>query len=765
MLDFVKRHQRKIFIVITVMTVSSFVFFGTFSTLMDPRQEVSDRQVATSITGKPLMQREIYSLCQLLSTSAAHPGLKNRMPNLFNEGVIEKEFLSTGLSLVLAKEHFAHLKPDLDARLKKMKRYHFYSHPASVHVGVLSLYQRFAPSLMQHLELLKKQGEECTLESLALMIQLYRDQESLPTEMIRQMLLFQQRQQGLPPDPRLAEGDLSLFGFTSLDDWFGPLFVEMHVQFIANAADFAKAKGYTVKNDAVRVDLFRNLLTGYKRFSESDTNPTMQEMQQYYQGKMQQWGVDEKSVLAAWSKVLLFRHLLADVGASVRADPLFIQQFHAYSEQNATIALYELPHPLQFSDFQTLLKFQLYVECIAAHPQKTRLDLPREIAPLEVIEKRFSGLVQRECEVEYTEVQKSVLAADLSIKETWEWEASDANWSALQGEFAELKEVSAATKRERLKALDGLDPKKRLAIDTWARSRILDAQPHRIAAALDSAPKRTAKVSLRAEGGQLPFSGVQDSSELLSLLSSQEEITFSGDQEHVYRIHVLQRENAQRILTFQESLADGTLDLLLNRRLEEVYPEARKKNPGYYQSEKSGWKPLKEVKDPIGRYLFSDLLKAIEECYQMHVGPLPGKAGELPLLFYSNYRFFSHMREAERAIQKSEDISRWVGEGTSLADQWLLKKSERTVTRSDALVLPKEEIFHLRAGEWSSIQLGEGGALAFYQVLEQSAPGTSPADALQQGQEMLAQDARRHLMEQLVSAICEKKALDMQGIR
>src|SRR5690242_18504016 len=244
MLDFVKKHQRKIFIVITVMTVSSFVFFGTFSTLMDPRQEASDRQVATSISGKPLMQREIYSLCQLLSTSSGHPGVKNRMPNLFNEGVIEKEFLSTGLSLVLAKEHFAQLKPDLDARLKKMKRFHFYSHPASPHVGVLSLYQRFAPSLMQHLELLQKQGEECTLESLALMIQLYSDQESLPTEMIRQMLLFQQRQQGLPPDPRLAEGDLSLFGFTSLDDWFGPLFVELHAQFIANAADFAKAKGY-----------------------------------------------------------------------------------------------------------------------------------------------------------------------------------------------------------------------------------------------------------------------------------------------------------------------------------------------------------------------------------------------------------------------------------------------------------------------------------------------------------------------------------------
>jgi GcvH upstream region-like protein len=765
MLHFVKKHQRKIFIVITVMTVSSFVFFGTFSTLMEPRQEAADRQIATSITGKPLMQREIYSLCQLLSTSSAHPGLKNRMPNLFNEGVIEKEFLSTGLSLVLAKEHFAELKPDLDARLKKMKRYHFYSHPASAHVGVLSLYQRFAPSLMQHLELLKKQGEECTLESLALMIQLYRDQESLPTEIIRQMLLFQQRQQGLPSDPRLAEGDLSLFGFTSLDDWFGPLFVEMHAQCIANAADFAKEKGYALKNDAVRMDLFRNLLTGYKRFSESDTTPTMQEMQQYYHSKMQQWGLDETSVLAAWSRVLLFKQLLADVGASVRVDPLFTEQFHAYSEQNATIALYELPRPLQFTDFQTLLKFQIYIESIAAHPQKAKLDLPREVASLDVIERRFSELVQRECEVEYAEVQKSALAADLSIKETWEWEASDAHWPLIQIEFVELKGTNAATRQERLKALDALDPKRRLAIDTWARGRILDAQPQKIAAALEGASKRTAKVSLRALGGQLPFCGVQDRSELISLLTSQEEFTFSGDQEHFYRIHVLQREEAKRILSFQESLSDGTLDLLLNRRLEEVYPEARKKNPGYYQSEKSGWKPLKEVKDQVGRYLFSDMLKAIEECYQAQVGPLPGKTGELPLIFYCNYRLFSHMRDAERAIQKSEDVSNWVGEGNSLVDQWLLKKSERTVKRSDGLVLPKEEIFHLRSGEWSPIQLDEGGFLAFYQVLQQSAAGTSPSDAVQQGQELLARDARGHLMEALISQVREKKALDMQGIR
>ncbi len=217
MLNFFKQHQRKFFIVITVVTVSSFVFFGTFSTFLEPKQEIPDRQVVLNIEGKPIMKRELYALCQMLATSGMNPSTARQagMPNLFNDGVIEKELLENGMSQLLAERYFAYLKPELDARLKKMKHFRFYSHPQAPHINALSMYQRFAPALVQHLELLKKQSDECSLETFSLMVQLYQDQESMPSEMVRQMLLFQQQQQGVPADPRLAQWDFSLFGFDS----------------------------------------------------------------------------------------------------------------------------------------------------------------------------------------------------------------------------------------------------------------------------------------------------------------------------------------------------------------------------------------------------------------------------------------------------------------------------------------------------------------------------------------------------------------------
>src|ERR1700738_803174 len=124
MLNFLRNHQRKFFIVITVMTVSSFIFMGTFSTFVDPKKEMPDREIVLGLGGKPLMKRDLHALCQLLATSGLNPssGGHGGIPNLFNDGVIEKELLSNGMGMLLAEPYFAHLKPYLEERIKKIKQ-------------------------------------------------------------------------------------------------------------------------------------------------------------------------------------------------------------------------------------------------------------------------------------------------------------------------------------------------------------------------------------------------------------------------------------------------------------------------------------------------------------------------------------------------------------------------------------------------------------------------------------------------------------------
>ncbi|HEY2811814.1 MAG TPA: hypothetical protein VGJ00_10560 [Rhabdochlamydiaceae bacterium] len=782
MLHFLKTHQRKFLIVIAVVIISSFVFFGTFSTFIQPGQGFRDKEIVKGVTGKPLMKKDLYALCQLLTTSVMNPGSSREggMPNLLNDGVIEKELLTSGMSMQMAHAYFPQLKEDLEARLKKIQSYRHYVHPHAPHVNAMAVWQRFAPVLVQHLDELKKSGGECSAETLALLFQLYLDQAHLPPEMLKQILLFQQQQFGLPQDPRLPQANLALFGFTTLEEWFGPLFVELNAQFIANAAALAEQRGYSVKIEEIRTDLFQNIYSGYKQLARNNATFSGQEVLHYFQRKTQQLGLDEKMTLDAWRKIMLFRRLFADVGGSVLLDPLSYQHFQKFSKESVKIALYEIPAALQLRDFQSLLKFQIYLEGISptAVSARSALLLPGEAAGLEQIEKLFPELLQRESEVEYAEIKKSALAGQISLKETWEWEAADANWDILAREFSELKESAARDRAERLKVLDALDAKRRLAVDNAARLHMLDAMPDRLKAALITAEAQKEKISMRVLGGSFPFA-VKNRAALLALLDkapiSEEGAPlaaddplyfFTDDREHYYRIKVLQRDAAKRVMAFAEVRDDGTLDLLLNQRLEEAYPEIRKKHPGFFQLDKGGWKPLKEVKDQVGRYLFGDLLKAIEESYKKYIGTLPGNPGELPLLFYSQNRFLSYVEEIRRGTQSGQVDPRWIKTGEesafeAIADQWRLCQTERIVKRSDGLSLSKEEMFALEPEQWSKTNIGAGGALAFYKVLTKDLTEELPADAIKQGHEILALDARKQFMKELLAQIAEKKAIDI----
>lgn len=761
MMDFLKKHQRKIFIVITVMTIASFLFFGTFSTFIDAPLAQPDRVVVKGVSGKPLMKRELDTLSQLLSTSSFIVG-GGGLPNLLNDGVLEKQFLSNGMSRILSERYFPLLKEELTERLHKMKQFRPYAHPQIPMISAYSVWQRFSPQLIEYLTALKKQ-EEVTPEVLTMMIQLYLDQAHLPPELLKRILLFQMQQQGIALDPGLARADLSLFGFSSLEEWFGPRFVQLHAQFIANTALVAEEKGYTSSKEEVRMNLFQNLYAAANRLSQNETPLTPQEAQNYFHHKMQEWGIQEKELLSAWRTVLLFRHLFDDVGGSVLLDSLAYQQFHAYSEESATINLYEIPTELRLSDFDTLLKLQVYLEAISPQTTQTHLNFPTEIFSIEQLEKSVPSLVERSYEIEFAEVKKSALANEIPLRMTWEWETQEENFALLCKQFSSLSE-KAATKEQRFAALDALDGKTRSCVDQFARAQMVSRE--KILNALECAEWKTQSVQLRKKGGNLPFSENLDRAKLYALLEEAALNTpidcATKEQEVFYRIKVLKREDKKRILSFAQAKSDATLDTLLNQRLEEAYADMRKKNPAPFQKE-NGFKPLKEVRDLVGRHVYRTLLKTIEEAYKTTFGPLPGTAGELPLNFYCNYRLFFHMHRAKESIREKQSDALWVKspESSSILDQWRLEKTERKVKRSDALNIPKEEMFRLKPSEWSSVSFGSGGTLAFYQMIQMQGAEKSDLEQIGQGQQLLAGDAQRQLLIELLDRMERGGAIEL----
>lgn len=268
MLNFFRKNQRIFFIIITVVICISFTFFGASNSLSEP-SEVPDRVITKGVDGSNLMQRDLATVCRLISSSPLDRNAwqQGKIPNLLNDSVIEKDLLSTGMGMMLARRYFEELKPDFEKRLVRIKSYRPYAHPQYPQISAVAIWNRFMPSLSQHFALLKTKSDQFTVETLGILFQLYLDQTMLPPDMVKQILVYQLNQQALTPDPLLSHTDLSLFGFHSLEDWFGPRFIELAGQFMMNAALLAQDKGYEISNEAIRSDLYQNIVNGYREIS------------------------------------------------------------------------------------------------------------------------------------------------------------------------------------------------------------------------------------------------------------------------------------------------------------------------------------------------------------------------------------------------------------------------------------------------------------------------------------------------------------------
>ncbi len=781
MLSFFRKHQRFFFIVVTSVVVVSFCFFGTLGS-QSRVQELPDRAVVKAVDGSEIMQRDLATLCRMIGSSPLdrHGMERGIPPNLLNDSVIEKELIASGMAMLLARHYFEELRPDLETRLARIKSYRPYAHAQYPHIGAEAIWRQFLPSLTEHLNVLRMKSDQLTFETLSILFQLYLDQAMLPADFLKQILTNQLAQQGLPQDPILAHSDLSLFGFHSLEDWFGPRFVELAGQFIMNAARFADQHGYQVSNEAVRTELYQNIVNGYREVSRQD-KVEGEAVVAYYQRKMHEWGIDERQMLSSWRQVMLFRRLFQDVGNSVFLDPLPFEQFHRYTKQAVKADLYELPSHLRLRDLFDVFKLQVYLEAVSSEHarHKNLLSLPQQLASLDEIEKRSPELVERTIEVEYAQVSKEQLAREISLKETWNWEVQDASWNLLNKQFPKLFSSPAQSVSERHRALDKLDAKERLKVDAYAQQCMIDQQPERIAAALDRSAMRQQKFGLRGAGLLGPFHQINNQQQLIDLLRAapirgqeafaeqkkveQSLYLYSEDQQTFYRIAVLDRSEERTLLSFAQVQRDGTLDRILDKRLEEAYPDIRRKHAAQFQKTDGTWKPYMEVREKVGRVVFADLLKAIEESNHSLAQALSLNETELPSAFYAQNRLYRFMNQVKGQIEANAEDRQWVREDSeaaaSLSDQWKLVKKCQRIERSSDFNFAKEQMFTIPVGGWSPVDIGQSGALAFYRVLHVEEPSDRPVAETVQGHQMLSLDAQRDFFLGLLKQIEEKQAI------
>lgn len=797
MLEFFRRYQKYLYVVITVVIVISFSFFGTYNTLSD--NSFREQIAFTAVDGTDVIRHELDEMAAFISTDSQDKLLFGGIwgPNFLNNGVIKHDFLETGLAAKLIEEYPSELQSDLESRYEKEKRFNLYHHPQIPFIGTASAWSAFAPTMKEHYDSLKSAQNPLSSEAINARIALFLAERQFPAPLLRQVLHYQEGQYpGLPPDRELDQIDLSLFNYHTTEDWFGPRFTRLVAEFIINASIIAEQKGYQVSKADALADLMRNAEMSYQ---QNKRNPQLgvASSREYFSEQLRRLGMDTNKAAKLWRQVLLFQRYFQDVGSSVFVDPFTFGKIDSYALEGVEGELFHLPKDMRLGNYLSLQKFETYLDAISKRNEKDLLSLPAKFLPIAEIAKNTPALVQKRYVLEIASVDKKSLQNKVTVKETWNWEVEDKNWELLKKQFSDLSIKPANNREERFAALDALDDKTRSRIDAYARSSIADAHPEWIEIALDEAPVQNITIGLHEKGRSLQFSGLENGKELMKLLdaaplasqqsselspsakgAAEKLLQFTADKNVFYRISVIERSPQQEVMTFSEANEEGVLDKLLDNKLEAYYSKIREAHPELFQQEDKSWKPFNSVKTDVADKYFEKTLKTIQSAYAAAIAP--NKAPEVLIGdFAASVRFLPYMQSMRNKLQKNpEKIAELTSEANKtvaaqnalpihgdLADQWKLERNPYKINRSNAdHILDHDDVFVLADNSWTKVNTPSNGDINFFRLDRKISEPDSKvvAENISKARMLLSTDAQQKLMMITLKEIKSKNAISLK---
>jgi hypothetical protein len=768
MLKFFRRYQKTLFAVVAVFTTASFLFFGSYSVMQSPARAV-DYPIGKTIDGKNFTAQQLQLLVRFLNTSSfeGHLFEKGLTPNLLNDGVVQKDFLETGFAAILAERFLEPLKQEQEKKLEKIKQFRLYQHPAAPFLSVKNLWENFAPGLLSDYQaLLEKQ--EMDAQAFSLLCSLYLEQTKISPDLVRQVLHSQQSQfEWLSKDPFLERGDLSLFNFHTMEDWLGRRFLTLIAETILNGAALALQEGYQVSLAEARASLKENLHEALLKVADRKLSP--QEMESCFRRQIGELFWNEEEVIENWRKVLLFRKSFEDFGQHIVIDSQTLEQSANFAAQMVQVDLFRLPSEIELKTFRDLLKLQIYLDAvIPAQTKKSKhllLSLPLLFASPKEVEKEHPELVEIKFDVEWQEVTQRSLTEKVALKEAYQRQLSDQHWDELKKQFPALRNSDATTIEERHALLAKIPLVERAEIDLFTKKKIVQDHPDWLDEAFAKAAKKRTIFGLRSRGGDLPFKGLIDHDELkahLEKASLGSPFSYSPDGEHHYRITVLADPGPLEIILFGTARFDGTLDLLLDRYLSQIYPEIRKKHPALFALKEGGYKPLKEVQDFVGAEAIAEVLHSIEE-ESRHYGVTWTDSMKNSLDLFARYRFTPFMHQMRDALINGAPEEKIVRQDSSsqplLTNQWNLIKQEKTLERKEAVSEHLEKIFDEKENTWSQPYIDETYGPHFYHVKQKVHHAAGVQAMMDKRRELLALDAKRALFADLIEKMSGKGIL------
>ncbi len=734
MLEFFRRYQTYFFAVITAVIVVSFSFFGTYNSL--PPAAMQEQTAFVAIDGNEIKRSELDAIALFISSDNEDKILFGGMwgPNFLNNGVIRKDFLQSGLGELLIGAYPEAVSGDLTTRAMKEKSYLPYKHPQAKFVSAEGVWAYFAPGIQEQFEVIRTARNPLSLNALHARAQLFLLERQFPAPLLRQVLQYQQKQYSwLAPDGNLDRMDLSLFGYHTLEDWFGGRFIKLVSQFIINSSIVAQEKGYRVLPGEAWADLLKNAQESY---AQQKNNPQLgvANVGEYVREQLRRLGLDQTQAVKIWEKVLLFRRLFHDVGNAVLTDALLYEQFYNYASETVEGDRYQLPSTLRFADYGQLQKFQVYLDAVAKRSGgQEEFTPPTVFQPVEKVKSSMPQLIQKRYLLQIAEVSKKDLEKNVNLKETWRWEVSELGWSALQKQFPDILGLkTAVNSTERLAVLDALDDATRMRVDGFARAQIVDTHPEWLDEALGAAIPERKIVGVRIKGGK-PLFALEDRTELMKLLDraslGEKEARldrFTGDGKTFYRIQVLDYDRKETILTFAEANTEGILDPLVEKEYAKRFPD-------------------KKLESAAGNTAASSYFLPYMEQLKKQLALDENSAGVVS--------------DSETSKGSTETLPL----REPLENQWKLVKSSYAVSRSHGgSVVNLDQLLLLKAGDWTAVTIASNGDHSFLHVKQKRSGGESlVAEKVLEAHRVLSDAAQRSYGSRLLQEFKEKKVISL----
>jgi GcvH upstream region-like protein len=764
MLNFLRKYQKIVFGVVTAALIVSITFFGSYSAMTQVAMQEKDVILGKAIDGSKISKLHMEKMKRFLVSDQFDTDLyaAHSRPNIFNNGVIRKDLIQSGLANMIAGAFFDKIHGDLQARLEKQKAFKGYHHPAAPFLSSENLYAQFVPTLKDKLLKIRSEQFVITQQTLSDLFALYEEATSFPTEYVRRFLTYQQNQyEWLAKDPYLASGDLSLFYFHHAEDWFGPAFMQAATQVIHNVALVAKEKGMKVSFEESKNDLLKNGYEALKGLYQEKV--TAEHLDQAWKGVLAQMHLTEKEMVAIWQDVLLFRKLFEEKGSSVLVDTFSQEQFHQFASESREIERYTLPESLAIKDFAALAQFETYVDavCVKSKHQK-RLDLPSNFKTVEEVSNYFPELVEKTYQMEYASLDLEELTSKLSLKEVWQWEVQEENFAKLRAKFKDLEPFKVEGDAQ--KTLDLLTDHHRFQVDKYAALEMIKIKHDLIQEelALLSFDKTTWKVALCDE--KIPLKGITDTKELLelaekslnpenpqaaSLLSC-----YTQDGVHFYKIKLLEKPSAPRILTFKEASSQKILDKLLDKKLKQEQKSYESAHLTEALKEDGSAKSFEMMRLDIAAHVYKPLLSELEK--QVNPALLKDLTTKEKLDLLAKHRYLSFMSKAQQDIAELGEASLYLKK----ENLFYIESFRHLLKRKESKPWFKEEMFSLQQGQTSEVSFDGSNEVSFFKVLALDVQDKEDiAENIREKQQTLALEAKKELMSQLLDLFKEHQTV------